>query len=162
MSDETMDPAQNEVTETPAMPAPAPVVPVVPDAPMSSADMREAALQRGKKLKTKLLDVPEWGSVDEDGTVHPMRLMIRELKGRQRNAFLTSITTRDGSRDMDAFYSNLVILSSYNPLDMSQVFDLADRDELLETGGVALERVAQVAAKLSALDGEGLTDTKKN
>lgn len=113
-------------------------------------DLRAAILAKKNNLKTQTLDVPEWG----------VKVTVKELRGKARAQLLQDTTRADGTRDLVRFYPTLVILSTFDPATGDPIFELADSAELNEQGGSALERVGQVAAKISGLLPDAFQDAK--
>lgn len=117
-----------------------------------TADLR-AAILSCTKLKEQHLQVPEWNNAV---------VLIREMKAKDRNKVMQDSTRGDGTRDLVKFYPLITILSTFNPGTNEQIFQLADLDSLNEQGGSAMERVCQLAVKLSGLDGSQFAEAKND
>ena len=115
------------------------------------ADLR-AAILAPRPLATKVIPVPEWG----------VSVEVREMKAKQRQMVIQSTNKPDGTRDMVRFYPLIVINSAFDPNTGMPIFEAADLDALNEGGGTVLERLCQVAVKLSGLDAAQFEETKKD
>lgn len=115
------------------------------------ASLREKILN-AKDIKSEKVKIPEW-----DVTVE-----VRGLTGKQRARLLQDAIGEDGKPDLERIYPELVILSTYDPETGEQVFQPADRDALIEKSGAALEKIAQVAMRLSGLQPDALKEAEKN
>lgn len=94
-------------------------------------------------LKTEEVDVPEWG-----GSV-----LVRGLTGRERDEFESSLLDQSGKRaklKMQNARARLVYLSVVND-DGSRMFDEMDVWALGEKNAAALDRIYDVAARLSGI-----------
>lgn len=88
------------------------------------------------------LDVPEWD----------VKLEIRGMNGKARAKFMkAAVATPDGTPNYEQFFADLIIASAFDPETGDQVFDPADRDVLNEKSGAAINRIADVAMRLSGL-----------
>ena len=114
--------------------------------------LREKILN-ANDIKEEKLYVPEWG-VD---------VLIKGLKGSQRAELLqNNISTKTGEMKLKTLYTELVITSTYDPETKEPIFEPSDRDTLAEKSGAALERIAQVAMKLSGLTQNTAEELVKN
>lgn len=100
------------------------------------------------------VDVPEWGG----------HVRVRALTGTERDAFEASIVERRGNR------------TEFNPINMraklvaltvidengNRLFTDADIEALGKKSAIALDRVFQVAQRLSGLRPEDLEEMTKN
>jgi hypothetical protein len=103
--------------------------------------------------REELVEVPEWG----------VTVLVKGLTAKVRNQIVQAAQRPDGSTDIVKITPDLVIYSVYNPADPDTlVFSPADRDALNEKNGGALERLALVATRLSAMDGASREDLRKN
>ena len=111
---------------------------------------REAILA-ATSLPTEEADVPEWG-----GTV-----LVRGLDGQGRDEFETSTTVLRGNkavRDTRNIRAKLVIRCAVDPESREPLFAPEDVDALGKLSGVALNRVWEVAARLSGLSDEDVEE----
>lgn len=106
-----------------------------------------------KDIKEEKVAVPEWD----------VELLIKGLNGKDRADLMSScIDMKTGSMDFEKLYPGLIISTAHDPETGEKVFDATDRDMLNTKAGGALEKVAQVAMKLSGLNPEQLDEAKKN
>lgn len=141
MGEETITPptadeitVQSDPNAPLTLPAPAAAQPLL--------DLRSRILS-APKLAQESLDVPEWGA----------NVIIQELNGRDHAQFAQTLaSSKSDPHAMEAFYGNLCILSVLDPSTGAKLFQPADRDALLSGSGTALERVAQVAMRVSGLN----------
>ncbi len=103
-------------------------------------------------IQEETVEVPEWG----------VKLLVRGLTGRQRARLLQNAVDTSGKMDLERIYPELVIYSVYDPETKEQIFKPADRDALADKSGAALERIAQVAMRLSSLTPEAVKEAQKN
>lgn len=89
-------------------------------------------------------------------------LQIKGLTGKERAQLLSSAIGKDGRTNFERIYPELVILTACDPETGKPVFERADRDALNEKSGAALERIAQVAMRLSGLSAAAIEDAEKN
>ena len=109
---------------------------------MGSYLTRDAILQ-SSALKTEEVDVPEWG-----GTVR-----VRELRGRERDEWEASLAVQRGKQmvpDVANMRAKLVARSVVGE-DGEPVFTQQDVSALGELSASALDRVFEVASRLSGL-----------
>ena len=96
----------------------------------------------------ELVDVPEWG----------VKLEIRSMDGNQRAEWLAK-QMKNGSGDLDGMtaedirelYPNLIIVSAFDPETGERVFEPEDAEQLNTRNSAVLERLAQVALRISGL-----------
>ncbi len=105
-----------------------------------------------KDIQEEEVSIPEWGC----------KVLVRGLTGRQRAIFLQNGIDAKGKLDMQKVYPELVILSAYDPESKEPVFGAGDADAVIEKSGAALERIAQVAMKLSGLGPNVVEESEKN
>lgn len=121
--------------------------------PKGIGALRQRVLSSGPQLKEERLYVPEWDC----------EVIVRELTGKERANFLTTITDpKTGARRMDRFYADIVIMSVIDPDTGLRAFEPGDRDPLNNGSGNVLERIAQVATRISALSGDAFETAEKN
>jgi len=102
-------------------------------------------------IQEELVEVPEWG----------VTVLVRGMTGKQRSRFLRAATNEAGEVSFDRFYPELVIATTYDPDSRTVLFGPADRDALNEKSATALERLANVATRLSGLSSREVEDAKK-
>ena len=114
---------------------------------------REEILQ-ADDLPVEDVDVPEWG-----GTVR-----VRTLSGAERDRFEGSITEQRGKKikvKADNIRAKLVALSVVNEKGQP-VFDEGDVRQLGKKSAKALDRVFDVAQRLSGISDEDVEELAKN
>lgn len=97
-------------------------------------------------IKSERVPVPEWGG----------EVMVRGLTGAQRDAWEASMSVRRGKQvipDMRNFRARLVVLCVVDETG-ELVFHDGDVESLAGKSGAALDRIYEVAAKLSGI-GDG-------
>jgi hypothetical protein len=120
---------------------------------MGSYLTRDAIL-KASALKTEDVPVPEWG-----GSV-----LVRELRGRERDEFEASLAVQRGRQmvpdvaNMRAKLAARVIVDA----DLEPVFTQQDVNALGELSAAALDRVFEVASRLSGLQPDSLEEMAKN
>jgi hypothetical protein len=114
---------------------------------------REAILN-APDIQVEDVDVPEWGG----------KVRVRGLTGAERDAFEQSIMEQRG-RDMSLNLRNirakLVALSVVDEQN-NRIFSDADVKALGQKSAVALQRVFEVAQRLSGLRNEDVEELAKN
>jgi hypothetical protein len=113
--------------------------------------LREKILAK-QDIQEQIVEVSEW----------EVSILVRGLTGRQRAKLLTEAVDEKGKPDLQKIYPELVILSSYDPETKEKVFQPTDRDAVVEKSGAALEKIAQVAMKISGLSPETAREAEKN
>jgi hypothetical protein len=100
-------------------------------------------------IQIEKLVVSEWGGIE---------IEVRGMSGKERAQFLRRITGGDGEVNIERFYPELIIATVFDPESGAKVFEGADRDVINTKSGAALEKIAQVAQRLSGL---GSTDVEE-
>lgn len=119
---------------------------------VTAKELRKAIFE-SEDIPEELVAVPEWGDV---------KILVRGMNGKQRARFLRRATDpATGQVSWENFYPELVIATAHHPEDKSPIFEDADRDTLNQKSGIALNRVAEVAQRLSGLGGDDVEDAKK-
>jgi Phage tail assembly chaperone len=112
------------------------------------------AILAASALRTEDVPVPEWG-----GSV-----LVRELRGRERDEFEASLAVQRGNRmvpDVANMRAKLVARVVVGE-DGEPVFSQQDVNALGELSAAALDRVFEVASRLSALNPDSLEEKAKN
>ena len=105
-------------------------------------------------LRTEVVEVPEWG-----GSV-----VVRELSGRERDVFESSIVKRNGQKmsvDMENMRARFVAACGTGG-DARQTFYPRDVGRLGELSAAALERVFSVGRRLAGMTGQDVDELTKN
>jgi len=111
------------------------------------------AILKAAVLRTEDVPVPEWG-----GSV-----LVRELRGRERDEWEASLATQRGRQmvpdvaNMRAKLAARVIVNE----DLEPVFTQADVAALGELSAAALDRVFEVASRLSGLQPDAVEEMGK-
>ena len=104
-------------------------------------------------IPEEVVDVPEWKT----------KILVRGMNGKGRATFLRRTSDPNtGQVSYENFYPELVIATAFDPDTREQVFEPADRDMLNSKSGIALNRVAEVAQRLSGLGGDDVEEAKKD
>ena len=110
---------------------------------------RDAILARSA-LKTEEVRVPEWADPDTGSDV----VLVRELRGRDRDEWEASLAVQRGQRmvpDVANMRAKLVARSVVGD-DGEPLFSQQDVAALGELSAAALDRVFEVASRLSGLN----------
>lgn len=103
-----------------------------------------------KDIKSEVVQVPEW-----DGEV-----IVQGLTLADKDKWTDSIVV-DGKANMNGATASLCALSMRNE-DGTRLFDVEDIPALQEKSAAALDRVFQVAQRLSGIGQEEMKDAVKN
>jgi hypothetical protein len=120
---------------------------------MSKILTRDAILQ-AQDLPRELVDVPEWG-----GSVY-----VRALTGAERDAFETSIVEQRGKStkmNLKNIRAKLVALTVVDE-EGNRIFSDSDASALGKKSAAALDKVFEVAQRLSGLRPEDVEELSKN
>jgi hypothetical protein len=112
------------------------------------------AILKAAALKTEDVPVPEWG-----GSV-----LVRELRGRERDEWEASLAVQRG-RQMVPDVANMrakLVARCIVDGDLEPVFSQQDVNALGELSAAALDRVFEVASKLSGLNPDAVEEMAKN
>jgi hypothetical protein len=105
--------------------------------------------------QAEIVAVTEWGG----------DVMVRGLTGAERDQFEASIISRKGRNtdvNMQNFRAKLVALSVVDPETGARLFDDADVGALGRKSAAALQRVFDVAQRLSGLSPQDVDELTKN
>ena len=103
-------------------------------------NLRQAILE-AHDLPEESVEVPEWG----------VTLLMRGLTGGQRAKIVDQVIGHKGGGSMSTVYPELIVMSARDPETGDAVFELPDRDTLMEKSGQVLDRLAIVVLRLSGL-----------
>lgn len=102
-------------------------------------------------IASEMVEVPEW-----DVTVE-----VRGMNGADRSRILeTAASSVDGKIGIGTMYVETVIASTYDPETGLRIFTDADRDDLMSKSASAIDRLATIGMRLSAMDGKAADDAK--
>lgn len=110
--------------------------------------------QRQQPLRTEIVTVPEWGG----------DVIVREMSGRERDAFEAEFVDDKGNRRADAMFNIRARLVAASVVDDEgqTVFYPSDVEMLGELSAAALDRVFTVARQLSGFTERDIDDLAKN
>jgi hypothetical protein len=114
---------------------------------------RDAILQ-AQDLPKELVSVPEWGG----------EIYVRALTGAERDAFEQTIVERKGKStkmNLKNMRAKLVALTTVDE-EGKRIFSDSDAELLGKKSAAALNRVFEVAQKLSGLTPEDVDELTKN
>jgi hypothetical protein len=112
------------------------------------------AILKASALKTEDVPVPEWG-----GSV-----LVRELRGRERDEWEASLAVQRGRQmvpDVANMRAKLAARCIVDP-DGEPLFSQQDVNALGELSAAALDRVFEVASRLSGLNPGDVEEKAKN
>ena len=112
------------------------------------------AILKASDIQTEEVPVPEWG-----GTV-----LVRGMTGAERDAFEEEMITGKGkNRDVNLtnFRARLIVKSVVDK-DGKRLFTAADMVALGKKSAAAIERVWEVAMRLSGMSDEDVEELTKN
>lgn len=114
---------------------------------------REELLERGKKLRKELVELPELG-----GAVY-----VRELAGWERDAFEASLMQQVGNTYVMKLKNARARLAALSICDENgkRLFSEKDAQELGKISAAALDRIFEAASRLSRIGEEELEELKK-
>lgn len=107
-----------------------------------------------KDLQVELVDVPEWGG----------QVYVRGMSGSERDAFEASVVDLRGSTqkvNMQNIRARLVSLTACDQ-EGNRLFSDSDIIELGKKSAIALQRIFDVAQRLSGLSKEEMNLLEKN
>lgn len=92
-------------------------------------------------IQEEVVEIPEWG----------VKVLVRGLTGEARAELLSRATDLQGKINYKKLYASLLILSTYDPETKEPVFEDSDRDELMKKSASAIDKIVQVAMRLSGI-----------
>jgi hypothetical protein len=110
--------------------------------------------QREQPLRTEVVSVPEWGG----------DVIVRELSGRERDAFEAEFVDDKGRRRLDAMFNIRARLVAASVVDEKgqTMFFPSDVEMLSDLSAAALDRVFTAARQLSGFTERDIDDLAKN
>ena len=103
------------------------------------------------------VEIKQW--TNEDGT--PVVIRCKTMSARQRAAWIDSASDSTGKLRAMAMY-DIVLTNCFDPENGELVFDIADRDALLDKSGAAMGKLQECIFRLSGLSGEAAAEATKN
>lgn len=123
-------------------------------APVARVVLNRDQILKASHLKTEEVAVPEWGGL----------VLVRELRGRERDEWEASLAVQRGQQmvpDVANMRAKLVARSVVGE-DGEPVFTQQDVNALGELSAAALDRVFEVASRLSGLNPADLEEMQGN
>ena len=127
---------------------------------MGGAYLGRDAILKAASLKTEEVRVPEWADPESGADT----VLVRELRGRERDEWEASLAVQRGKQmvpDVANMRAKLVARSVVGE-DGEPVFTQQDVAALGELSAAALDRVFEVASRLSGLNPDDLEEMAKN
>ena len=113
------------------------------------ADNLRSKILEADDLSSEVLVIPEWGDA---------KIEVRSMTGRDRAGLQKHF--KGDTFDMETWYVELVLATVYDPDTGKRVFDPADRKEIGGKSARALERIAEVATRLSGMTAQAVAEAK--
>jgi len=125
--------------------------------PTTAAALREL-IKGTSDIQEELVTIPEWKSAE---------FLVRGLSGHERDRFESSMLKKTGSKgkpeiEMTDIRAKLVIETTWTPDGKEKVFSLGDKDWLTGKSSRALQRIFEVAQRLSGITDEDVEELAKN
>ena len=102
-------------------------------------------------LKREAVDTPEWGG----------EVLLRELRGRERDAFEEGSMDKQRNVTMTNMRARLVALSAIDE-EGERLFTAKEATELGDKSATALNRLFEVCCRLSGITSEDVDKLEKN
>lgn len=120
-----------------------------------STILNRAAILAANDLATVTVDVPEWGGA----------VIIRSMTGGQRDAYETSLMTKDSSGrysvDTENMRAKLVIFTAVDETG-TPLFTPDDLPALASKSAAVIERLFVAAQRINGLSKDAVADAEKN
>lgn len=120
-----------------------------------STILNRAAILAANDLATVTVDVSEWGGA----------VIIRSMTGAQRDAYETSLMTKDASGrytiDTENMRAKLVIFTAVDETG-TPLFTLDDLPALASKSAAVIERLFVAAQRINGLSKDAVADAEKN
>lgn len=114
-------------------------------------DLREKIFA-ADDIASELVEVLEWD----------VTLEVRGMNGADRSRILElAASATDGRIGIGSMYVETVVASTYDPETGERVFTDADKEMLMTKSASAIDRLAQVGMRLSAMTPEAQDNSKK-
>jgi hypothetical protein len=122
---------------------------------------RDAILRADNNLKTEEVRVPEWIDPETGADV----ILVQELRGRERDEWEASLAVQRGRQmvpDVANMRAKLASRCIVDPDSRKPLFTQQDVAALGELSAAALDRVFEVASRLSGLNPADVEEMSKN
>ena len=94
-------------------------------------------------VKSEIVEIPQWEGV---------KLEVRSMTGLERADMLERYMDNDGNMNIRDLYPSMIIACTFDPETGEPVFSGEQADALNAKNAAALEKVAQVAMRLSGMN----------
>lgn len=116
------------------------------------AKLTREQILNSQDLITETVDVPEWGG----------EVVVKAMTGLERDAFEGSLIGTNGQTKIDNIRAKLVQKTVIDPETNKPLFTVADIEMLGGKSASALDRIFNVARKLSGLSDDDVEALEKN
>lgn len=113
--------------------------------------LNKQQILESKDILTETVKVPEWGG----------EVLVRGITLAEKDDWTDSIMS-DGKADIKGASAKLCVLCMRNEDDDSLIFGMDDVPALQEKSAAAMDRIFQVAQRLSGIGQEDIEETVKN
>lgn len=103
----------------------------------------------------EVIPIPEW---KVNGKV--VQILVRAMTADDRVLYIKVL--QQSNLDMRRVYADMAIACARHPLTKKLIWKAADRDAIMKKHGMAIERIAKLAADLSGLSDEAMKSLKKS
>ena len=104
-------------------------------------------------VQKEIVDLPEWDDV---------AIEVRTMTARQRAKMFSSCVDKKGDIINDKFQAAVLIACCYDPETEAPIFVAADESWLMDKSAGPIEKLANVAMRLSGLSKDITNDIEKN
>jgi hypothetical protein len=105
-----------------------------------------------KDSHSELVEIPEWG----------VTVQIQSMSGAARAVLMQEAMQTGGNINMAKVYPDLIIQTCLDPETGEPVFTEDDREAILSKNGAILDRLAEVATRLSGFNDSAVDDAGKD
>lgn len=122
------------------------------------ADLRDAVFS-AKDYETELYAIERWGGISVELRSMSARMRARLIEVAYRNK---DKNQEDAGVELSPLFPDIVLDGVYDPITGARVFQIADREKLLDKNGDVLQDLALKIITLSKIGGDSLDDAGKN
>ena len=108
-------------------------------------------------LREKILTADDTTSETVEMSEWGVSVLVKSMSGAARTLLLQSAVDDGGKMDLGKVYPDIIIGCTFDPETDTNIFQVADRDDLMRKSGAALDKVASVAMRLSGFT-DGVVD----
>ena len=105
-----------------------------------------------KDSHSEMVTIPEWEVTVE----------LRSMSGAARAVLMQEAMQSGGNINMAKVYPDLIIQTCFDPETGEPVFTEEDREAILSKNGAILDRLAEVATRLSGFNDSAVDDAGKD